>query len=50
MRGTVAKRLRKKFDYKPYAKRKSSHVSGTIANVGKRQQYQDAKKDYSRHK
>ena len=48
MRGTVAKRLRNKLSYKPYASRKYSKQNGTVANIGKRQEYQDAKKDYVR--
>jgi hypothetical protein len=46
MNGKVAKKLRKKLDYKPYAKRRYSVVDGTKSNIGKRQEYQDAKKDY----
>lgn len=50
MRGTVAKRLRGKLGYKPYAKRRYHIISGTIVNFGKRQEYQDAKNDYVRGK
>jgi len=62
MNGRIAKQLRKKFGYKPYAPREYSgngthskphhklmkyvSVTDTIVNIGKRQQYQDAKKDY----
>lgn len=46
MNGRVAKRLRKKLGYKPYAKRRYSVVDGTRSNIGLRQEYQDAKNDY----
>ncbi len=46
MNGKVAKKLRKKLDYKPFAKRRYSHIGGTITNIGKRKEYQDAKKDF----
>jgi hypothetical protein len=50
MRGTVAKRLRKKIygDDSLRIKRKYSKQGGTICNIGKRQEYQDAKMDYKR--
>ena len=51
MNGKVAKRLRKKFDYKPYQARKYRTTERgdwrgeNIVNIGNRQEYQDAKKD-----
>lgn len=52
MRGTVAKILRKKIGYKPYAERKyyirrqNDWRGYTAVNIGKRQEYLDAKRDY----
>jgi hypothetical protein len=50
MNGRIAKKLRKKIygDDSIRAKRRYSHIGGTISNIGKRQEYQDAKRDYIR--
>jgi hypothetical protein len=50
MNGRTAKAIRKKIygDDSIRSKRRYSHVGGVILNIGKRQEYQDAKKDYVR--
>jgi hypothetical protein len=50
MNQRVAKRCRKKLGYKPYAKRRYGGASGqhgvTLTALGKRREYQEAKKEY----
>jgi hypothetical protein len=48
MNGRMAKKLQKKVygDVSLKSPRRYSHIGGTIANIGKRQEYQDTKKDY----
>jgi hypothetical protein len=48
MRGTVAKRIRKNIygDQTLKTTRKYSNFGGTLVNIGLRQEYLDAKRDY----
>ncbi len=50
MRGTVAKKIRKRIYGNQSLKstRKYSNIHGAIVNVGLRQEYLDAKRDYVR--
>lgn len=47
MNGKKAKKLRKKFGYHPNQERQYSIINNTVVNIGKRQEYLDAKRGYN---